>query len=162
VSGFGRVVVGMASAEGIPYGVRALELLRDASAEIHLVMTQASEEALGIDLERVRALADSVYAHENQAAPISSGSFLTRGMVVAPCDGAGLAAITLGLATNLVFRAADVTLKERRPLVLGLAPSRPTAIEEEHLGRAAEVPGLCVVRLEGPEDAAAATLLEQL
>lgn len=162
MSGFGRVVVGMASAEGAPYGVRALELLRDASAEIHLVLTRASEEALGADLERVRSLADSVYAEENQAAPVSSGSFLTRGMVVAPCDGAGLAAITLGLATNLVFRAADVTLKERRPLVLGLVPSRSTAIEEEHLARADEVPGLRVVRLEGPEDAAAATLLERL
>lgn len=162
MSGFGRVVFGMASAEGIPYGVRMLELLRDASAEIHLVVTGASEEALGAELDRMRSLADAVYAQENQAAPISSGSFLTRGMVVAPCDGAGLAAIVLGLATNLVFRAADVTLKERRTLVLGLVPSRPTAIEEEHLARAAEVPGLWVVRLEGPEDAAAAALLERL
>ena len=162
MSGFGRVVVGMASAEGIPYGVRVLELLREASAELHLVLTRASEEALGADLDRMRSLADSVYAHENQAAPISSGSFLTRGMVVAPCDGAGLAAIVLGLAANLVFRAADVTLKERRPLVIGLVPSRPTAIEEEHLARAAEVPGLCVIRLEGPEDAAAAALLDRL
>jgi polyprenyl P-hydroxybenzoate/phenylacrylic acid decarboxylase-like protein len=162
VSGFGRVVVGMASAEGSAYGVRLLEALRDASAEIHLVMTRASEEALGTDLGRVRSLADAVYAQENQAAPVSSGSFLTRGMVVAPCDAAGLAAITRGLATNLVFRAADVTLKERRPLVIGLAPSGPIAIEEEHLARAAEVPGLCVVRLGGPEDAAAAALLERL
>jgi 4-hydroxy-3-polyprenylbenzoate decarboxylase len=83
-------------------------------------------------------------------------------MVLAPCDGAGLAAITLGLAANLVLRAADVTLKERRPLIIGLVPSRPTAIEEEHLARAAEVPGLWVVRLEGPEHAAAAALLERL
>jgi flavin prenyltransferase len=161
VSGFGRVVVGMASAEGIQYGVRVLEALRETDAEIHLVLTQASEEALGADLDRMRSLADSVYAQENQAAPISSGSFLTRGMVVAPCDGAGLAAIVLGLAANLVFRAADVTLKERRPLVLGLVPSRATAIGEEHLTRAAEVPGLCVVRLEGPADAAAVALLER-
>ena len=162
MSGLGRIVVGMASADGVSYGVRALAVLREAAAEIHLVMTEASEKGLGADLERVRSLADHVYAHENQAAPISSGSFLTRGMVVAPCDDAALAAITLGLATNLVFRAADVTLKERRPLVIGLVPSRPTAIEEEHLARAAEVPGLCVVRLEGPEDATAAALLELL
>ena len=159
MSSSGRVVVGMASAAGVSYGVRALEALRDASAEIHLVMTGASQEALGADLERVRSLSDHVYAEENQAAPISSGSFLTRGMVVAPCDGAGLAAITFGLATNLVFRAADVTLKERRPLVLGLVAA--TAIEDAHLARAAEVPGLCVVRLEGTEGAAAA-LLERL
>ena len=162
MSSFGRVVVGMASADGISYGVRALEVLRDASAEIHLVMTRASETALGTDLGRVRSLAEHVYAQENQAAPISSGSFLARGMVVAPCDDAGLAAITLGLATNLVFRAADVTLKERRPLAVGLVAARSTAIEEAHLARAAEVPGLRVVRLEGPEDAAVATLLEQL
>jgi 4-hydroxy-3-polyprenylbenzoate decarboxylase len=162
VSSFGRVVVGMASAAGLSYGVRALEALRDASAEIHLVMTGASEEALATDLERVRSLSDHVYAEENQAAPISSGSFLTRGMIVAPCDGAGLAAITLGLATNLVFRAADVTLKERRPLVLGLVASRPTAIEKAHLARAAEVPGLRVVRLDGPSDEAVARLLERL
>ena len=162
MSSFGRVVVGMASADGISYGARVLEVLREAAAEIHLVMTGASEEALGADLERVRSLSDHVYAEENQAAPISSGSFLTRGMVVAPCDGAGLAAIALGLATNLVFRAADVTLKERRPLVLGLVAPRPAAVEEVHLARAAEVPGLRVVRLEGPADAAVATLFEQL
>src|SRR6185436_7420909 len=62
VSSFGRVVVGMASADGISYGVRALEVLRDASAEIHLVMTRASETALGTDLGRVRSLAEHVYA----------------------------------------------------------------------------------------------------
>lgn len=162
MSGLGRIVVGMASADGVSYGVRALEVLREAGTEIHLVLTGASEEALGADLERVRSLADHVYAQENQAAPISSGSFLTRGMVLAPCDGAGLAAITLGLAANLVLRAADVTLKEQRPLVVGIVPSLPSAIEDEHLARAAEVPGLFVVRLEGPEDAAVATLLEQL
>ncbi len=152
----------MASAEGLPYGVALLERLHDASAEIHLVMTQPSEQALGAELEQVRSLAAQVYATGNQAARISSGSFLTRGMIVAPCDGAALAAITLGLATNLVFRAADVTLKERRPLVLGLLPSPPTAIEDEHLRRAAEVPGLVVVRLEGPPGEAATGLLAQL
>jgi polyprenyl P-hydroxybenzoate/phenylacrylic acid decarboxylase-like protein len=152
----------MASCDGVSYGVRVLEVLREGGAEIHLVTTDASETALGTDLERVRSLAHHVYAPENQAAPISSGSFLTRGMVVAPCDGAGLAAITLGLATNLVFRAADVTLKERRRLVIGLVSSRSSAIEDEHLARAADVPGLRVVRLEGPEGDAVARLLGEL
>jgi len=159
VSGPGRIVVGMASADGVSYGVRLLEALRNADAEIHLVMTHASEEALGGDARRVRSLADQAYALENQAAPISSGSFLTRGMVVAPCDGTGLAAVTLGLATNLVFRAADVTLKEQRPLVVGLVPPRATA---EHVARAADVPGLHLVSLEGPEDDAVAALLDRL
>ena len=83
-------------------------------------------------------------------------------MVVAPCDGAALAAISLGLATNLVFRAADVTLKEQRPLVLGLTSARPTAIERDHLARAADVPGLVAVPLEGTPDEAVARLLAQL
>lgn len=162
MSGPGRIVVGMASGDGVSYGVRLLEALREAEAGLHLVMTQASEKALGGDLERVRALAHQVHAIENQAAPISSGSFLTRGMVVVPCDGAGLTAITLGLATNLVFRAADVTLKEQRPLVVGLVSPHPTATEAEHVARAGEVPGLHVVRLDGPEDDAVAALLGRL
>jgi len=152
----------MAATEGLSYGMALLERLQGSQPEAHLVMTSACEQALGADLERARSLADHIYASGNQAARISSGSFLTRGMIVAPCDGAALAAISLGLATNLVFRAADVTLKERRPLVLGLVSSRPTAIEEEHLTRAADVPGLAVVRLEGPPDRAAAALLDQL
>lgn len=152
----------MASSEGLAYGVALVEELQRASVEVHLVMTRASEEALGAEVERVRSLAAQVYATGNQAARISSGSFLTRGMVVAPCDAAGLAAITLGLATNLVFRAADVTLKEQRPLVLGLVSSSPTAIEEEHVARASEVPGLVVVRLDGPPGEAVARLLAQL
>lgn len=157
----GRIVVGMASADGVSYGVRLLEALREDAVEIHLVMTRGSEEALGADVRRVRLLADRVYALENQAAPISSGSFRTRGMVVAPCDGAGLAAITRGLATNLVFRAADVTLKEHRPLVVGLV-SPPAVTTDEHVARAAEVPGLHVVRLDGPEEDGTATLLDRL
>jgi polyprenyl P-hydroxybenzoate/phenylacrylic acid decarboxylase-like protein len=157
-----RVVVGMAGREGLAYGTGLVEALRAASAEVHLVLTPAAEAELGSELEGVRSLADQVYAHANQAARISSGSFLTRGMVVAPCDGAALAAISLGLATNLVFRAADVTLKEQRPLVLGLFPPQASAIEREHRARAADVPGLVAVDLEGPPDEAVATLLAQL
>jgi 4-hydroxy-3-polyprenylbenzoate decarboxylase len=125
-------------------------------------MTREAERALGDDLERVRSLATQVYASGNQAARISSGSFLTRGMIVVPCDGAALAAISLGLATNLVFRAADVTLKEQRPLVLGLTTSAPSSIEQEQLARAAEVPGLVIFPLEGSPDDAVAELLGQL
>ncbi len=153
----------MAGGTGLVFGTRLVETLHAASREVHLVMTPAAEDALGNDLERVRSLATQVYAHGNQAARISSGSFLTRGMVVAPCDGAALAAITLGLATNLVFRAADVTLKEQRPLVLGLTPGRPpTAIERDHLARAADVPGLSILQLEGTPDEAVTRLLARL
>ncbi len=152
----------MAAGEALAYGSRLVEALHDAGDEVHLVMTRQAERALGDELERVRSLATQVYASGNQAARISSGSFLTRGMIVAPCDGAALAAITLGLATNLVFRAADVTLKEQRPLVLGLTTSTPGTIEQEQLVRAAQVPGLVALPLEGSPDEAVAQLLGQL
>jgi flavin prenyltransferase len=152
----------MAAGEALAYGSRLVEALHEAGDEVHLVMTREAERALGDDLERVRALATQVYASGNQAARISSGSFLTRGMIVVPCDGAALAAISLGLATNLVFRAADVTLKEQRPLVLGLTTSAPSSIEQEQLARAAEVPGLVIFPLEGSPDDAVAELLGQL
>jgi polyprenyl P-hydroxybenzoate/phenylacrylic acid decarboxylase-like protein len=152
----------MAAGEALAYGSRLVEALHEAGDEVHLVMTREAERALGDDLERVRSLATQVYASGNQAARISSGSFLTRGMIVVPCDGAALAAISLGLATNLVFRAADVTLKEQRPLVLGLTTSAPNSIEQEQLARAAEVPGLVIFPLEGSPDDAVAELLGQL
>jgi 4-hydroxy-3-polyprenylbenzoate decarboxylase len=152
----------MAADDGLAYGSRLVEVLHDAGDEVHLVMTRGAETALGDELERVRALATQVYASGNQAARISSGSFLTRGMVVVPCDGAALAAISLGLATNLVYRAADVTLKEQRPLVLGLTMSSPSSIEREQLARAARVPGLVTLPLEGPPDEVVAQLLDQL
>ena len=152
----------MAAGEALAYGSRLVEALHEAGDEVHLVMTREAERALGDELERVRSLATQVYASGNQAARISSGSFLTRGMIVVPCDGAALAAISLGLATNLVFRAADVTLKEQRPLVLGLTTSAPNSIEQEQLARAAEVPGLVIFPLEGSPDDAVAELLGQL
>jgi polyprenyl P-hydroxybenzoate/phenylacrylic acid decarboxylase-like protein len=157
-----RLVVGMAATEGLAYGTCLVETLHASHAEVHLVLTPPAEHALGDDLASVLALAGQAYAHDNQAARISSGSFLTRGMVVAPCDGAALAAISLGLATNLLYRAADVTLKERRPLVLGLVSTRPTATELEHRARAAGIPGLAAVPLEGPPREAVALLLDQL
>lgn len=107
-------------------------------------------------------LATREYAEENQAARISSGSFLTRGMVVVPCDARSLAAIAMGLATNLVYRAADVTLKERRPLVLGLTEQPAGAIERDVLARAEGVPGLLALPLAGPPEEAAASLLARL
>jgi 4-hydroxy-3-polyprenylbenzoate decarboxylase len=150
----------MAAGEALAYGSRLVEALHDAGDEIHLVMTRAAEQGLGAELDRVRSLATQVYASDNQAARISSGSFLTRGMIVAPCDGAALRAISLGLATNLVFRAADVTLKEQRRLVLGLTPS--AAGEREHLARIADIPGLVAVALEGSPEEAVEQLLDRL
>lgn len=162
MSGSSRTVVGMAAGDALAYGIRLVEALHDAGEETHLVMTPEAERALGPDLDRVRSLATHSYEAGNQAARISSGSYLTRGMIVAPCDGAALAAISLGLATNLVFRAADVTLKEHRPLVLGLTTFLPNESERHHLARLAGVPGLVAVLLERSPGEAVRQLLAPL
>ena len=152
----------MAGAGSFVYGIRLLEALEGGPLETHLVLTPEAEHALGEELPRVRRLADHCYAHGNQAARISSGSFLTAGMIVAPCDGRSLAAIAMGLATNLVYRSADVTLKEQRPLVLGLPEAATSAVDQDNVDRALRVPGLSIVPLAGPPETAVATLLDQL
>jgi 4-hydroxy-3-polyprenylbenzoate decarboxylase len=157
-----RTVVGIAAREQVAVGVRLLEALKAEGEEIHLVLTAAASAALGDEAKAVRALADRTYGEHNQAARISSGSFLTRGMVVAPCDAGSLAAIAMGLATNLVYRAADVTLKERRPLVLGLVGDEPGHAERENLERAAGVPGLVTLRLGASSGGAVDRLLAAL
>jgi flavin prenyltransferase len=157
-----RVVVALAAADGLAYGFRLLELLQSSRTESHLVVSRAAAAAPGFDIDAVRGLADQVYAEANQAARISSGSFLTRGMIVAPCDPGSLAAIAMGLATNLVYRAADVTLKEARPLVLGVPAAALTRVSPDMLERASSVPGLTVLPLEGPVDRAVGALLTQL
>jgi 4-hydroxy-3-polyprenylbenzoate decarboxylase len=152
----------MAGADGFAYGIRLLETLREGELETHLVLTREAEEALGDALAGVRELADHCYEHGNQAARISSGSFLTAGMIVAPCDGRSLGAIAMGLATNLVYRSADVTLKEQRPLVLGLPHAPTSAVDRENADRALGVPGLSIVPLAGPPETAVATLVAEL
>ncbi|HET7046302.1 MAG TPA: flavoprotein [Gaiellaceae bacterium] len=155
-------MVGIAAREQLVYGARLLEALHRAGEETHVVLTPAASAALGDEAAAVLALADRSYAASNQAARISSGSFLTRGMVVAPCDGGSLAAIAMGLATNLVYRAADVTLKEGRPLVLGLVGAGAGRAQRESLERAARVPGLVTLRLEGSLDDGVDSLLAAL
>lgn len=152
----------LAGAEGLDYGTRLLEALARAGIEVHLVLSTAATSTLGAAAGDARALAAQVHAEGNQAARISSGSFLNRGMIVAPCDGASVAAIVLGLATNLVYRAADVTLKERRPLVLGVLAESLARIPADVLERAGHVPGLSIVPLATPVDTAVGTLLAQL
>ncbi len=118
-----RVVVGISGASGTLYGVRLLQALREIGGiESHLVVSDAGWRNLRheLDLERpqVEALADVVHELTNVGASIASGSFVTLGMVVAPCSMRTLAAIAHGLGDNLLTRAADVVLKERRRLVL--------------------------------------------
>lgn len=117
-----RVVVGISGASGFQYGLRALELLRPLDHEVHLVVSKGAERTAALETDHsvddaVR-LADVVHAADDLGAAISSGSFPTLGMLVAPCSMRSLAAIAHGLSDTLLTRAADVTLKERRPLVL--------------------------------------------
>jgi 4-hydroxy-3-polyprenylbenzoate decarboxylase len=150
----------MAGAEGLAYGVHLLETMKRGPLETHLVLTPEAQNALGAELRGVYELADYCYAHDNQAARISSGSFRTAGMIVAPCDARSLAAIAMGLATNLVYRSADVTLKEQHPLVLGVPETPTSAVAGENVDRALRVPGLSIVPLAGSPEAAVATLLD--
>ena len=117
-----RVVVGITGATGAVYAVRLLRRLREAGRETHLIASAAGvlsvHHELGLDRRALEQLADVAYAPGDVGAAIASGSFAIEAMVVAPCSMKSLAAIAHGMADNLLTRAADVTLKERRRLVL--------------------------------------------
>jgi flavin prenyltransferase len=129
-----RLIVGISGASGAIYGARLLELLRPLPVETHLVMSRSAEVTLALETAlkpaELRARADVVHAIGDLAAPISSGSFATIGMVVAPCSIRSLAEIATGVTTTLLSRAADVVLKERRRLVLLV---RETPLHTGHL-----------------------------
>lgn len=117
-----RVVVGMTGATGQVYGRKALELLGDTDAEVHLVLSDSSKINIGQEtdwsVEDVTGLADRVHSNDNVGAPPASGSFETSGLLVTPCSMKTLADIATGSAGNLITRSADVCLKERRALVV--------------------------------------------
>jgi flavin prenyltransferase len=117
-----RIVIGISGASGAIYGIRLLELLKNTDIETHLVVTRSAQITIaqeeGRKISEVVALADVHYGSEDIAAAISSGSFHTVGMIVAPCSMRSLGEIATGSTTSLLTRAADVTLKERRRLVL--------------------------------------------
>ncbi|HJU15102.1 MAG TPA: UbiX family flavin prenyltransferase [Stellaceae bacterium] len=117
-----RLIVGISGASGVIYGARLLELLQPLAVETHLVVSRAAEVTLALETDlkpaELRARADVVHAIGDMAAPISSGSFQTIGMVVAPCSVRSMGEIAAGVTTTLLTRAADVVLKERRRLVL--------------------------------------------
>lgn len=135
-----RLVVGMSGSSAPQYCVTFLEALRDLKVESHFVMSDGARRTLkmemGVPPADVEALADVVYDPRNMGAAISSGSFLTTGMVVIPCSMRSLAAIAAGTSDNLLVRAADVTLKERRPLVL---VARETPLNYIHIRNMMEV-----------------------
>ncbi|MBL1098382.1 non-oxidative hydroxyarylic acid decarboxylases subunit B [Streptomyces coffeae] len=133
-----RLVVGMTGATGAILGIRLLEeLRRQPDVETHLVMSRWARATIELETSwtarEVAKLADAVHGSEDQAASISSGSFRTDGMVILPCSAKTLAAIRAGYGSDLVSRAADVVLKERRPLVLGVRETPLSAIHLENM-----------------------------
>ena len=130
-----RLIVGITGATGAIYGIRLLEFLSKTDVETHLVISRSAEKTIRLEtsweLERVKALARVTYNMEDLGADISSGSFQTEGMAVIPCSIKSLSAIANSYNENLLIRAADVTLKERRKLV---AVVRETPLHRGHLG----------------------------
>lgn len=129
-----KIIVAMTGATGAILGIKALIALRRLNVETHLIISHWAEATIRYETDytpaAVRALADHSYSNRDQAAPISSGSFRADGMIVVPCSMKTLAAIHAGYCDDLVSRAADVVLKERRRLVLGV---RETPLSEIHL-----------------------------
>ena len=134
-----RLIVGISGASGTIYGIRLLEVLRDTPIETHLIMSEAAKAVAELETEysaaQIETLADVVYRNDDLAAPVSSGSFQTMGMVVAPCAVKSLSAIAHSHNDNLLTRAADVVLKEKRRLVLVV---RETPLHLGHLRLMAE------------------------
>ena len=135
-----RLIIGMTGASGAIYGVRLLEVLKDLGIETHLVMSTSAEITLGLetglkarDLDKI---ATQVHAVKNIAASISSGSFATDGMIIAPCSIKSMSEIAFGVTSNLLTRSADVILKQRRKLVLMV---REAPLHTGHLETMAKV-----------------------
>ncbi len=129
-----RIILGVSGASGAAYARRAIEALKAAGVESHLVVSRAAEMAMAYELgEKSRdlaSLADHAYAIQDVGAPISSGSFKTQGMLIAPCSVRTMSEIATGVTSSLLTRAADVVLKERRRLVLMV---RETPLHLGHL-----------------------------
>lgn len=129
-----RLIVGISGASGVIYGIRLLQALRPLPVESHLVVSRSAELTLAyetdLSLRDLQGLADVVHGRDDMGAAVSSGSFRTLGMVVAPCSVRSMAEIANGVTTSLLTRAADVVLKERRRLVLMV---RETPLHAGHL-----------------------------
>jgi flavin prenyltransferase len=129
-----RLIIGISGASGIIYGIRLLELLKETPYETHLIISKSAHITLKTEtdytIDAIKKLADSVYTATDIAACIASGSFLTDGMIIAPCSVRTMSNIATGTTDTLMSRAADVTLKERRKLVLMV---RETPLHLGHL-----------------------------
>jgi len=135
-----RLVVGISGASGVAYGIRLLDALSELRIESHLVVSKAAEMTIALETKlkpkAVAAKADFAYAPGDIGAPIASGTFKTKGMIVAPCSVRTWSEIATGVTTTLLTRAADVALKERRPLILMV---RETPLHAGHLRSLAQL-----------------------
>lgn len=132
-----KLVVAITGATGAPVAVSVLEQLRAAGIETHLIVSQWAKTTIGLEcdetFDHVTSLADHVYDNRNLAARVSSGSFRHDGMIVVPCSMKTLASIRVGFSDNLITRSADVTLKERRKLLLAVRESPFNSIHLENM-----------------------------
>ncbi len=135
-----RLIVGISGASGAALGIRVLQLLSTTSVETHLVVSKAAaltiQSETDYTIDAIRALADQVHTAKDISASIASGSFRTKGMIIAPCSIKTMSEICSGVTSNLMSRAADVVLKERRKLVLML---RESPLHAGHLKTALEI-----------------------
>ena len=129
-----KIAVGISGASGAIYGIRSLDMLKKAGVETHLVISSGAALTIpletDLDLAGVEAMADRVYDNRNVGAALASGSFGIDGMIIAPCSMRSLGAVANSLADNLIIRAADVTLKEGKPLILVV---RETPLHRGHI-----------------------------
>lgn len=141
-----RIIVGITGASGVIYGIRLLEVLREQGVESHLILSDSAKRNISIEtaytVTAVEKLAHTVHDNKNMAASISSGSFRTDGMIIAPCTVKTLSGVAHSYNENLIVRAADVVLKERRRLILLI---RETPLHKGHLellGKVADLGGI--------------------
>jgi 4-hydroxy-3-polyprenylbenzoate decarboxylase len=134
-----RLIIGITGASGVIYGIRFLELLKNTPIETHLVLSKAAERTIAYEtdfkIREIKEMADVLHDNSDIGASIASGSFRARGMVIAPCSMKSLAEVASGVADNLIARAADVMLKERRRLVLMV---RETPLHAGHIRNMAQ------------------------
>ena len=147
------LIVGITGASGAPYAVRLLEALRQLRVPAHLVISKSAGLALkqetGLSVDQVRELAECHYSNSDLAAPISSGSYPTGGMIVIPCSIRSLSDIAYGTTDTLVSRAADVVLKERRRLVLVVRETPLTLIHIENMATVARAGAIVLPAMPG-------------
>jgi 4-hydroxy-3-polyprenylbenzoate decarboxylase len=138
-----EIIIGISGASGVQYGIRILETLkRMEKYETHLVISESAKELIRIETELpisdVEQLGDHVYGDDDFTAPIASGSHKTKGMIIAPCSMKTLASVAIGMSDTLISRAADVCLKEKRPLILMVRETPLNLIHIENMERAAK------------------------